>query len=64
MLDTRTFLRHAAAAVGVIILTFAVSASAGDILDDWAAVKNPAPPELKPVKGKSVATTRPGYSRS
>ena len=56
MLDTRTFLRHAAAAVGVIILAFAVSASAGDILDDWAAVKNPAPPELKPVKVDGATT--------
>jgi hypothetical protein len=48
MLDIRTLLRHAAAAVAVFIIAFAVSASAADILDDWATAKAPAPPELKP----------------
>jgi nicotinamidase-related amidase len=56
MLDTRTLLRHAAAAVGAVILAFAVSASAGDILDDWAAVKAPPPPELKPAKLEGATT--------
>ena len=54
MLETRTLLRSAAAAVGVLIVAlavsaFATSALAGDIIDDWATVKNPATPELKPV---------------
>jgi nicotinamidase-related amidase len=54
MFGMRTLLRSVVAAVGALIAalafsTFAVPASAGDILDDWATVKNPAPPELKAV---------------
>jgi nicotinamidase-related amidase len=48
MSDLRTQLRHAAVAA-VLILAFAALASAGDILDEWANVKLPPPPELKPV---------------
>ncbi len=49
MLNTRILLRRAAAAAGVLTLAFAVSAAAADILDDWANVKAPPPPELKAV---------------
>jgi hypothetical protein len=57
MLDKRTLLRAAAAAVGVLILAFAAaSASAADILDDWATVKPPPPPELKPVTLEASTT--------
>jgi len=48
MLNLRILLRGAAA-VGALVLAFAASSSAADILDDWAAVKPPSPPELKPV---------------
>jgi nicotinamidase-related amidase len=61
MSDMRTLLRHVAAtAVALIVLLgvsgTVVSAVAADILDDWAAVKNPAPPELKPVKLDGATT--------
>ena len=49
MLDMRTRLRGAAAAAGVLMIAFAASSSAADILDDWATVKPPPAPELKPV---------------
>jgi hypothetical protein len=49
MLNMRTVLRHAAVASGVLIIAFATGASAADILDDWANVKAPPPPELKAV---------------
>lgn len=42
-------LRGAVTAAAVLILTFAAWASAADILDDWANVKPPPPPELKAV---------------
>jgi hypothetical protein len=45
----RILLRAAAAAAGALIIAFAASTSAADILDDWAAVKPPPLPELKPV---------------
>jgi len=48
MSDLRTHFRRAAVA-GVLILAFAALASAGDILDEWANVQLPPPPELKPV---------------
>jgi nicotinamidase-related amidase len=57
--DRRTLLHRASRRVEALALALAVSAltvsalaasaSAGDILDDWATVKNPAPPELKAV---------------
>src|SRR5882757_10133941 len=49
MLDMRTRLRGAAAAAGVLMIAFAASSSTADILDDWATIKPPAAPELKPV---------------
>ena len=49
MLDMRTRLRGAAAAAGVLMIAFAASSSTADILDDWATVKPPPAPELKPV---------------
>src|SRR5467141_2296875 len=47
MLDMRTLLRGAAVAAGVLLIAFAAASSAADILDDWATVKLPPPPELK-----------------
>ena len=49
MLDMRTLLRNVAAAAGALIIAFAASSLAADILDDWATVKPPPLPELKPV---------------
>ena len=49
MLDMRTLLPGAAAAAGVLMIAFAASSSTADILDDWATVKPPPAPELKPV---------------
>jgi nicotinamidase-related amidase len=49
MLKMRTLLRSAAAVAGALIIAFAASTAAADILDDWAAVKPPPLPELKPV---------------
>jgi nicotinamidase-related amidase len=49
MLKMRTLLRAAAVAAGALIIAYAASTSAADILDDWATVKAPPPPELKPV---------------
>src|SRR5260370_10057051 len=49
MLNIRTLLRRAAAAAAVLIIAFVASSSAADILDDWAAVKPPPAPEVKPV---------------
>ena len=49
MVNMRTLLRGAAAAAGALIIAFAASSSAADILDDWATVKPPPAPELKPV---------------
>jgi nicotinamidase-related amidase len=45
----RTLLRGVAAAAGALIIVFAASPSAADILDDWAKVNAPPRPELKPV---------------
>lgn len=49
MLNTRTLLRGAAAAAVTVLIAFAASSLAADILDDWATVKTPPPVELKPV---------------
>ena len=49
MLNMRTLLRGAAAAAVTIMIAFAASSLAADILDDWATAKAPPPPELKPV---------------
>jgi nicotinamidase-related amidase len=49
MLTTRTVLRFTAAAAVAMMITFAASSWAADILDDWATAKAPPPPELKPV---------------
>jgi nicotinamidase-related amidase len=49
MLNMRNLLRGAAAVTFIIILSFAASSYATDILDDWATAKAPPPPELKPV---------------
>src|SRR6266700_4807994 len=49
MLDMRTLLRGAATAAGALIIAFAASSAAADILDDWATVKPPPQPELKAV---------------
>jgi nicotinamidase-related amidase len=48
MSNMHSFLRGAAA-TAVIILTFAAWVSAADIIDDWAKVQPPPPPELKQV---------------
>lgn len=42
-------LRLATVAAGVLMIAFAASNAAADILDDWANVKAPPPPELKAV---------------
>ena len=49
MLNMRVLLRGAAATAVAIMMAFAVSSLAADILDDWATAKAPPPPELKPV---------------
>jgi nicotinamidase-related amidase len=56
MLDMRTLLRGAAAAAVTIMIAFAASSSATDILDDWANAKAPPPPELKPVTVEGSTT--------
>src|SRR5689334_9024681 len=48
-LDMRRVLRGAAVVAGALIIAFAASALAGDILDDWDSVKAPPKPELKAV---------------
>jgi nicotinamidase-related amidase len=49
MLNMRTLSRGAAAAGLAIIIAFAGSSMAADILDDWGTAKAPPPPELKSV---------------
>ena len=49
MLNIRTRLRGTAAAAVTIMMAFAASSSATDILDDWATAKAPPAPELKSV---------------
>jgi nicotinamidase-related amidase len=49
MLELHARLPRAVVLSGLLIFAFASLAPAADILDDWSAVKPPAPPELKPV---------------
>ena len=49
MLSTRTLFRGGAVLVGALILAFAGSSLAADILDDWDTAKAPPKPELKSV---------------
>jgi nicotinamidase-related amidase len=56
MPDLRTLSRVAIATALAIILSFAATSSAADILDDWATAKVPPPPELKPVTLDSSTT--------
>jgi nicotinamidase-related amidase len=49
MLEIRSLLRGSAVAAGVLLIMLAASSSAADILDDWATVKLPPPPEVKAV---------------
>jgi nicotinamidase-related amidase len=56
MLDMRTLLRGVAAAAGALIIAFAASSAATDILDDWNTVKQPPRPELKAVTLEASTT--------
>jgi nicotinamidase-related amidase len=49
MRNTRTLLCAAGTAAVALLIAFAASSSAADVLDDWATVKLPPKPELKPV---------------
>jgi nicotinamidase-related amidase len=49
MLNMRILLRSASAAALALLISFAASSSAADVLDDWATVKLPPKPDLKPV---------------
>jgi nicotinamidase-related amidase len=49
MLNMRTLLRGAATAALALLIAFAASSAAADVLDDWATVKLPPKPDLKPV---------------
>jgi nicotinamidase-related amidase len=49
MLDMRILLRAVAASALALLIAFAASSSAADILDDWTTVKSPPLPELKAV---------------
>src|ERR1700726_4688957 len=49
MLNMRTLLRGAITAALALLIAFAASPSAADGLDDWATVKLPPKPDLKPV---------------
>ena len=42
MLEMRSLWRGAAVAAGALIISFAISAMAGDIVQDWDSVKAPA----------------------
>lgn len=57
MLDMRILWRGVGAVAVTILIVFASSSKAGDILDDWANVKAPSPIELKPatVDGPTTA---------
>jgi nicotinamidase-related amidase len=56
MLDMRTLWRGAAVAAGALLLAFAASSGANDILNDWDTVKAPPKPELKPVMVETATT--------
>jgi nicotinamidase-related amidase len=49
MSKSQAFFRYAVAAAIALMIAFAASSSSADILDDWAAVTPPSPPELKAV---------------
>jgi nicotinamidase-related amidase len=49
MINIRTLLRAAGAAAVALMIAFGASSSAADVLDDWATVKLPPKPDLKPV---------------
>src|SRR5438445_559569 len=49
MRDMRNIWRGAAAAAGALIIAFAASSAATDILNDWDTVKPPPKPEIKAV---------------
>jgi nicotinamidase-related amidase len=49
MINIRTLLRAAGTAAVALLIAFAASSSAADVLDDWATVKLPPKPDLKPV---------------
>ena len=56
MLEMRSLRRGAAVAAGALIISFAISAMAGDIVQDWDSVKAPAKPELKAVTLEPATT--------
>jgi nicotinamidase-related amidase len=56
MLGRRTLLLRAATAALTLMIAFAASSWATDILDEWDAVKPPPRPELKPVALQSSTT--------
>lgn len=56
MADTRTFRRGILAAALAILIATSTTSRATDILDDWATVKAPPPPELKPVTVEGQTT--------
>src|SRR5260370_42516159 len=47
MVDMRSRWRGVAAAAGALVIAFAASSAASDILDDWDSVKLPPKPEVK-----------------
>jgi nicotinamidase-related amidase len=49
MINIRTLLRAAGTAAVTLLIAFGASSSAADVLDDWATVKLPPKPDLKPV---------------
>ena len=49
MSDMRSLWRGAVSAAGALIITFAASSSAADIVDEWASVRAPPVPELQAV---------------
>lgn len=49
MLDMRSVWPGAVAAAGALIIAFAASSSAADIVDEWTSVKAPPAPELQAV---------------
>jgi nicotinamidase-related amidase len=56
MLDMRTLWRGVAASAGAVIIAFAASSAAADILNDWDTVKPPPRPEIKAVTLEASTT--------
>jgi nicotinamidase-related amidase len=56
MPNLRTLLGGIGATLLVILLAFAVSSFAADVLDDWATAKTPQRPEVKPVTVEGSTT--------